>query len=108
MSEITQLYFTRNNIVTEEMGIAQSEKMRSRKANRKFIKKEDIVTPEFVRNEIASGRAICNINHKELEPVIGQNFLVKINANIDNSAVISDVYDEVEKLIWSIRKEMVQ
>ena len=107
MSEITQLYFARNNIVTEEMEYCAIRENEGReKLIGKFIKKEDIVTPEFVRNEIASGRAIIpsNINHKELEPmIIGQNFLVKINANIGNSAVISDVYDEVEKLIWSIR-----
>ena len=107
MSEITQLYFARNNIVTEEMEYCAIRKYEGReKLIGKFIKKEDIVTPEFVRNEIASGRAIIpsNINHKELEPmIIGQNFLVKINANIGNSTVISDVYDEVEKLTWSIR-----
>ena len=107
MSEITQLYFARNNIITEEMEYCAIRENEGReKLIGKFIKKEDIVTAEFVRNEIASGRAIIpsNINHKELEPmIIGQNFLVKINANIGNSAVISDVYDEVEKLIWSIR-----
>ena len=107
MSEITQLYFARNNIITEEMEYCAIRENEGReKLIGKFIKKEDIVTPEFVRSEIASGRAIIpsNINHKELEPmIIGQNFLVKINANIGNSAVISDVYDEVEKLIWSIR-----
>ena len=106
-SEITQLYFARNNIITEEMEYCAIRENEGReKLIGKFIKKEDIVTPEFVRSEIASGRAIIpsNINHKELEPmIIGQNFLVKINANIGNSAVISDVYDEVEKLIWSIR-----
>ena len=106
-SEITQLYFARNNVITEEMEYCAIRENEGReKLIGKLIKKEDIVTPEFVRNEIASGRAIIpsNINHKELEPmIIGQNFLVKINANIGNSAVISDVYDEVEKLIWSIR-----
>ncbi len=64
------------------------------------------VTPEFVRDEIARGRAIipANINHPELEPmIIGRNFLVKVNANIGNSAVTSSVADEVEKLVWSIR-----
>ena len=64
------------------------------------------ITPEFVRNEIARGRAIipANINHPELEPVIiGRNFLVKINANIGNSAVTSGVAEEVEKLVWAIR-----
>ncbi len=64
------------------------------------------VTPEFVRDEIARGRAIipCNINHAELEPmIIGRNFLVKINANIGNSAVTSSVEEEVDKMVWAIR-----
>ena len=64
------------------------------------------VTPEFVRDEIARGRAIipCNINHGELEPmIIGRNFLVKINANIGNSAVTSSVEEEVDKMVWAIR-----
>ena len=64
------------------------------------------ITPEFVRDEIARGRAIipCNINHAELEPmIIGRNFLVKINANIGNSAVTSSVEEEVEKMVWAIR-----
>src|SRR5205085_2830876 len=64
------------------------------------------VTPEFVRAEVARGRAIipANINHTELEPmIIGRNFLVKINANIGNSAVLSTVADEVDKMVWSIR-----
>lgn len=64
------------------------------------------ITPVFVRDEIARGRAIipCNINHPELEPmVIGRNFLVKINANIGNSAVTSSVEEEIEKMVWSIR-----
>jgi len=66
----------------------------------------DFVTPEFVRSEIARGRAIipANINHAELEPmIIGRNFLVKINANIGNSAVTSSMAEEVDKLVWSIR-----
>ncbi len=66
----------------------------------------DFVTPEFVRSEVARGRAIipANINHGELEPMaIGRNFLVKINANIGNSAVLSSVEDEVDKMVWAIR-----
>ncbi|MDP3371075.1 MAG: phosphomethylpyrimidine synthase ThiC, partial [Brevundimonas sp.] len=66
----------------------------------------DYVTPEFVRDEIARGRAIIphNINHPEVEPmIIGRNFLVKINANIGNSAVLSSVDDEVDKLVWATR-----
>ncbi len=66
----------------------------------------EFITPEFVRDEVAAGRAIipANINHPELEPVIiGRNFLVKVNANIGNSAVTSSVADEVEKLVWATR-----
>ena len=65
-----------------------------------------MITPEFVRDEMARGRAIipANINHPELEPmIIGRNFLVKINANIGNSAVTSSIEEEVEKMVWSIR-----
>ena len=66
----------------------------------------DLVTPEFVRDEVARGRGIipANINHPETEPMaIGRNFLVKINANIGNSAGASDVASEVDKMVWSIR-----
>ena len=66
----------------------------------------DVVTPEFVRDEVGRGRAIIpsNINHSEAEPMaIGRNFLVKINANIGNSAVTSSVADEVDKMVWAIR-----
>src|SRR5688500_11679244 len=65
-----------------------------------------LITPEFVRDEVARGRAIipANINHPEVEPMaIGRNFLVKINANIGNSAVTSSIEEEVEKLVWAIR-----
>src|SRR5262249_39505391 len=66
----------------------------------------DQVTPEFVRDEVARGRAVipANINHPESEPmIIGRNFLVKVNANIGNSAVASSIADEVEKMVWAIR-----
>ena len=66
----------------------------------------DVVTPEFVMSEVARGRAVipANINHGELEPMaIGRNFLVKINANIGNSAVTSSMAEEVEKMVWAIR-----
>src|SRR3546814_6623507 len=66
----------------------------------------DAITPEFVRDEVARGRAIIpsNINHPESEPmIIGRNFLVKINANIGNSAVSSSVEEEVEKMVWATR-----
>ena len=106
-SEITQLFYARNNIITEEMEFCA---IRENEGREKIIgdkfKKEDLVTAEFVRDQIASGEAIIpsNINHNELEPmVIGRNFLVKINANIGNSSVLSSVYDEVEKLVWAIK-----
>ena len=106
-SEITQLYYARNNIITEEMEYCAIRENEGReKILGKNFSKEDLVTPEFVRNEIAECRAIIpsNINHGELEPmIIGKNFLVKINANIGNSAILSDVYDEIEKLVWAIR-----
>src|SRR5690606_40357283 len=66
----------------------------------------DFVTPEFVREELARGRAVipANINHPEAEPmIIGRNFLVKINANIGNSAVTSSMAEEVDKMVWAIR-----
>ncbi|HET7601883.1 MAG TPA: phosphomethylpyrimidine synthase ThiC, partial [Gemmatimonadales bacterium] len=86
----TQLAFARRGEVTEEM---------------EFIAVREGVAPEFVRSEVARGRAIipANINHPELEPmIIGRNFLVKINANIGNSAIRSSIDDEVEKLRWAI------
>jgi phosphomethylpyrimidine synthase len=87
----TQMYYARRGIVTEEM---------------RFCAIRENVEPEFVRSEIARGRAIipANIKHPELEPmIIGRNFLVKINANIGNSAVSSSIEEEVEKLQWSVR-----
>src|SRR5690606_38139504 len=66
----------------------------------------ELITPEFVRDEVAAGRAVipCNINHPESEPmIIGRNFLVKINANIGNSAITSSIAEEVEKMVWSTR-----
>ncbi len=105
--QLTQLYYAKQNIITEEMeycAIRENEG-REKIIGEKF-KKEDLVTPEFVRSEVAAGRAIipANINHTELEPmIIGKNFLVKINANIGNSSILSSVYDEVEKLVWAIK-----
>jgi phosphomethylpyrimidine synthase len=87
----TQRWFARHGIVTEEM---------------RFCAIRENVAPEFVRQEIAAGRAIipANINHPELEPmIIGRKFLVKINANIGNSAVTSGIAEEVEKLQWATR-----
>ena len=115
---VTQLEYARAGIVTEEMiyvahrenlgRVAASEGAAARVADGESFGAviPDFVTPEFVRDEIARGRAIipANINHPELEPVIiGRNFLVKINANIGNSAVTSSAADEVEKLVWAIR-----
>jgi len=115
---VTQLEFARAGIVTEEMvyaafrenlGRAQAlDDAAERRADGEDFGAAipDFVTAEFVREEIARGRAIlpANINHPELEPmVIGRNFLVKINANIGNSAVSSGVAEEVEKLVWAIR-----
>ncbi len=111
---VTQLEYARRGIITPEMEyVAIRENMR-REATQPFIRDgedfgasiPDFVTPEFVREEIARGRAIipCNINHAELEPmIIGRNFLVKINANIGNSAVTSSMAEEVDKLVWAIR-----
>jgi len=95
---VTQLALARAGIVTPEMEYAAIRESHGRGDTR--------ITPEFVRDEIAAGRAIlpANINHPELEPtVIGRNFLVKINANIGNSAVSSGLAEEVEKLVWAIR-----
>ena len=105
--EITQMYFAKIGKITEEMeycAIRENEG-REQLIGKRFNKK-DLITPEFVRDEIANGRAIIpsNINHTELEPmIIGKNFLVKINANIGNSAVWSSTKEEVEKLIWATR-----
>jgi phosphomethylpyrimidine synthase len=116
--QATQLEFARAGIVTEEMRfVAHRENLGRAKmlegAEARRADGEDFgaampafVTPEFVRAEIAAGRAIipANINHAELEPtIIGRNFLVKINANIGNSAVTSSAAEEVEKLVWAIR-----
>ena len=108
---ITQLDYARAGIVTAEMEyVAIRENLgRARLARdgEDFgASIPDEVTPEFVRDEVARGRAIipANINHGELEPMaIGRNFLVKINANIGNSAVTSSVAEEVEKMVWAIR-----
>ncbi len=115
---VTQYEFARAGVITEEMiYVAHRENLgraaalpeaEARVADGESFGAEipAFVTPEFVRSEIARGRAIipANINHPELEPVIiGRNFLVKINANIGNSAVTSGAAEEVEKLVWAIR-----
>lgn len=111
----TQMAYARAGIVTKEMEyVAVRENMNRQKLieNSKYrgetfgAKIPKIITAEFVRDEIAAGRAIIpnNINHPESEPmIIGRNFLVKINANIGNSAIFSGVEDEVEKMIWATR-----
>jgi phosphomethylpyrimidine synthase len=109
---VTQLAFARAGIITPEMefvAIRENEGRTaaySRDGDAMGAELPDLVTPEFVRSEIARGRAIipANINHRELEPmIIGRNFLVKINANIGNSAVTSSMEEEVEKMVWAIR-----
>ena len=98
---VSQLHYARKGIITPEMEfIAIRENQRRLQAGEKGI------TAEFVRQEVAAGRAIipANINHPESEPmVIGRHFLVKINANIGNSSISSSIEEEVEKLIWSTR-----
>jgi phosphomethylpyrimidine synthase len=108
---VTQLDYARAGIVTAEMEYVAIRENLGRAALARDGESfgaeiPDEVTPEFVRDEVARGRAIipANINHGELEPMaIGRNFLVKINANIGNSAVTSSVEEEVEKLVWAIR-----
>ena len=110
---VTQLELARAGIVTPEMeyvAIRENEgreKLLSDRDGMDFgAAIPDLCTPEFVRDEIARGRAIlpANINHPEAEPmIIGRNFLVKINANIGNSAISSSVAEEVEKMVWAIR-----
>ena len=108
---VTQLEYARAGIITAEMEyVAIRENlgraMMARDGEDFGADIPDVMTPEFVRDEVARGRAIipANINHGELEPMaIGRNFLVKINANIGNSAVTSSVADEVDKMVWSIR-----
>ncbi|KQY92467.1 phosphomethylpyrimidine synthase [Caulobacter sp. Root1455] len=111
---VTQLEYARAGIITAEMEYVAIRENLRREQDRPCIRDgedfgasiPDFVTPEFVRQEVARGRAIipANINHGELEPMaIGRNFLVKINANIGNSAVLSTVADEVDKLVWATR-----
>ncbi|MFA5970433.1 MAG: phosphomethylpyrimidine synthase ThiC [Sphingomonas sp.] len=121
---VSQMHYARRGIITPEMEyVAIRENIGRENIGREKLRETtigalgrdgesfgaaipDFVTPEFVRDEVARGRAIIpsNINHPESEPMaIGRNFLVKINANIGNSAVASDVAQEVDKLVWSIR-----
>ena len=115
---ITQLELARAGVITEEMIYIADRENLGRAAALERAKEAladgesfgaaipEFITPEFVRSEVARGRAIipANINHAELEPVIiGRNFLTKVNANIGNSAVTSSVEEEVEKMVWAIR-----
>ncbi|ENN91498.1 phosphomethylpyrimidine synthase ThiC [Bartonella schoenbuchensis] len=113
---ITQMAYARAGIITAEMeyvaireneGLTEQDQQKAALNNKAFSASiPEIYTAEFVRNEIACGRAIIpkNINHPECEPmIIGRNFRVKINANIGNSAVTSSMAEEVEKMVWAIR-----
>jgi phosphomethylpyrimidine synthase len=119
---VTQMHYAKNGIVTPEMeyvAIRESLRLQELRADpryKKLLKQHkgesfganlpEEITPEFVREEVARGRAIIpnNINHPESEPmIIGRNFLVKVNTNIGNSAVTSSVVEEVEKMAWSVR-----
>jgi len=112
---ITQLAYARAGIITPEMEFIAIRENLGREQIKQNMERDgesfgaeipDFVTPEFVRDEVARGRAVipANINHPELEPmIIGRNFLVKINANIGNSAVTSSMEEEVEKMVWAIR-----
>ncbi|WP_440054305.1 phosphomethylpyrimidine synthase ThiC [Pseudoalteromonas sp. T1lg65] len=115
---VTQMHYARQGIITPEMEyVAIRENMGRAKIREDLLAQQhkgqsfgasipDFITPEFVRDEIARGRAILpnNINHPETEPmIVGRNFLVKVNANIGNSSVTSSIEEEVEKLVWSTR-----
>ena len=99
---ITQMHYAKNNIITSEMEYVSIRE----NIFRNSADYDNKITPEFVRKEVAEGRAIipCNINHPEIEPmIIGKNFLTKVNANIGNSPVKSDLNEELDKLLWSVR-----
>jgi phosphomethylpyrimidine synthase len=114
---VTQMHYARRGIVTPEMEFVAIRENQRREALGELLARQHAgesfgasipqrITPEFVRDEVARGRAIlpANINHPETEPMaIGRNFLVKINANIGNSAVTSSIGEEVEKMTWAIR-----
>jgi phosphomethylpyrimidine synthase len=121
-ANVTQMHYARRGIVTPEMEyvalrengrrewmaeyLADAAREKRLAGNPMGARIPKIITPEFVRDEVARGRAIipANINHPEVEPMaIGRNFKVKINANIGNSAVTSSIEEEVEKLVWAIR-----
>ena len=119
---VSQLYYARQGIITPEMEYIAIRENQDRAMSEKYLSDQerearlkgnnfganlpDAITPEFVRKEVAEGRAVipCNINHPEVEPmIIGRNFLVKVNANIGNSATSSSIAEEVEKMVWSTK-----
>ncbi|MEP3231423.1 MAG: phosphomethylpyrimidine synthase ThiC [Hyphomicrobiales bacterium] len=112
---VTQLAYARAGIITREMEYIAIRENLGREAAKEDLVRDgesfgaeipDYITPEFVRDEVARGRAVipANINHPEVEPmIIGRNFLVKINANIGNSAVTSSMEEEVDKMVWATR-----
>jgi len=113
-ANVSQMYYAKRGIITPEMEYVAERENLGRARLAEYVRDgqsfgasiPDYVTPEFVREEVARGRAIIpnNINHPESEPMaIGRNFLVKINANIGNSAVASNVAQEVDKMVWAIR-----
>ncbi|MBA4274366.1 MAG: phosphomethylpyrimidine synthase ThiC [Alphaproteobacteria bacterium] len=111
---VTQMAYAKRGIITPEMEYVAIRENEGRMAAMEAMKGGEnfgasipnLITPEFVRDEVARGRAIipCNINHPELEPMaIGRNFKVKINGNIGNSAITSSIAEEVEKMVWATR-----
>ncbi len=121
-ANVTQMHYARRGLITPEMeyiAIRENQRLDWMREYEQDAEREArlrgnsfgasipaVITPEFVRDEVARGRAVipANINHSELEPmIIGRNFLVKVNANIGNSAVTSSIEEEVEKLVWSTR-----
>ncbi len=113
---VSQMYYAKQGVITPEMeyvAIRENQKLQEVKRLSKQHPGQDfgasipeVITPEFVREEVARGRAVIpsNINHPESEPMIlGRNFLVKINANIGNSATTSSIEEEVEKAVWACR-----
>ncbi|MCB0344833.1 MAG: phosphomethylpyrimidine synthase ThiC [Bdellovibrionales bacterium] len=116
-SNVSQMHYARKGIITPEMEYIALREMQQREEQLQYATQHagnsfgasipvNEITPEFVRQEVAAGRAIIpsNINHPESEPmIIGRNFLVKINANIGNSAITSSIEEEVEKAVWACR-----
>jgi len=113
-TNVSQMHYARKGVITSEMEFVAIRENQQRERLREITRQHPgqgwgaaiprVITPEFVRHEVAKGRAIipANINHPELEPVIiGRNFLVKINGNIGNSAITSSIEDEVEKMTWA-------